>query len=934
MSASTSRGQVRGRTRALARRHLSALCVYVLAGLAFTWPLATQFTTHVTGDGIDDPALAWNLWWIFARLVEQHQPDIFHVDWMFHPIEINLAFYTLTPLNGLLSVPLQGSVSLIVANNLLLLSSFVFGAYGAFLLVFYLLGISSSSERGVHTAAWVALVAGLVYGFASSKLFYASLGQFNIASSQWIPFAVLYLLRMTGLFAPRSGLGRTWNGRAHDVVLAALFLSLQAYAELTYASFLIVFAGLLFGWSVIVHMPRGGFRALLPLVGRFAALGLLFLLAIGPVLGAMLPDMQTEGDFFSSGGGFADVFSADLFGYLMPTRLHPLLGDWVAAQPFPNDKGQHIFLGLAVTLVGILGLIALFRRRGQRAEAWFWLGATLFFWWLTLGPTVRWRGADTGILGPFAVISQLPFFSGNRYPSRYSVMLMLCAAVLVGYGLRWILEGSRPRRARVSVAVLGSFAAVFAFEHVAAPLPLNDFRTPAIYDRVAAQPGDGTVLELPTGWRNGARVLGKSDVLIMMQQWYQTTHGKRRLGGNTSRNPPYKFQYFTEAPLVGDLIALMNSDDPRLAAYLEADWDALVARNADAAQVLDFLGVDSVLLHVDRAPALLQRFVEDVLPLEPMDTWQGDNWQGELSEIRLYAVQTPTSTWSEIDLGAPEATLHLAEGWSAMAADGGIRYATRPQAALLLDLPSQAHTLELTVSSISDAVGVTVNGQRIGTYVPRDGSLSVPIPAGAGAALVDRVELAFGGAPIALTELAQSSTAEGRAIGGTGVTLAPAVSILVRSAGEEVGDFAALFVNGVDYSLNQRGYNLVALTPDGTHLGGATFDTFAGVAQSQAMAAWIQQWPLGTVIAGAVADEASMSLEDTALRALESLGVAGDLRDRFRWSHGFVGAVGAPVGTAVEDMQLIRPAGAYVGIPVDATQVYGGVERIRLHPAR
>ncbi|MEZ4612607.1 MAG: hypothetical protein R2838_20580 [Caldilineaceae bacterium] len=90
------------------RRHLLALGLYI-AALIFTGRCAC-FTTHVTGDGIDDPALAWNLWWIFARLVEQHRLDIFHVDWMFHPIDINLAFYTLTPLNGLLSVPLQKRV--------------------------------------------------------------------------------------------------------------------------------------------------------------------------------------------------------------------------------------------------------------------------------------------------------------------------------------------------------------------------------------------------------------------------------------------------------------------------------------------------------------------------------------------------------------------------------------------------------------------------------------------------------------------------------------------------------------------------------------------------------------------------------------------------------------------------------------------------------
>ena len=84
----------------------------------------------------------------------------------------------------------------------------------------------------------VRFLAGALYAFASSKLFYAALGQGNIASSQWAPFAALYIVRTV-----RPG------GKARDAALAALFLALQAYAEMTYASFLLVFAGLAFVWG-------------------------------------------------------------------------------------------------------------------------------------------------------------------------------------------------------------------------------------------------------------------------------------------------------------------------------------------------------------------------------------------------------------------------------------------------------------------------------------------------------------------------------------------------------------------------------------------------------------------------------------------------------------------------------------------------------------
>ena len=44
---------------------------------------------------------------------------------------------------------------------------------------------------------------------------------------------------------------------------------------------------------------------------------------------AMLPDMRAEGDFWVQGSGFAEVFSADLLGFLVPTMRHPLFGDLV-----------------------------------------------------------------------------------------------------------------------------------------------------------------------------------------------------------------------------------------------------------------------------------------------------------------------------------------------------------------------------------------------------------------------------------------------------------------------------------------------------------------------------------------------------------------------------------------------------------------------------
>ena len=110
------------------------------------------------------------------------------------------------------------------------------------------------------------------------------------------------------------------------------------------------------------------------------------------------------------------------------------------------------------------------------------------------GPRCAGRAADRGIPGPFALVSRLPFFSGNRYPSRYSVMLMLAVAVLAGLGVAWLLGSIRPAAAesqRARLLVVAWLSPLFLFEHLSTPLPLNDFRVPAIYRRLAARTRGG-----------------------------------------------------------------------------------------------------------------------------------------------------------------------------------------------------------------------------------------------------------------------------------------------------------------------------------------------------------------------------------------------------------------------------------------------------------
>jgi len=273
------------------RRNLLALMLFALLALGLTWPLLPHILSHVPGDGIDDPALAWNLWWVKTSLIDMPAHNPFAGSSLFYPIGINLAFYTLTLLNGLLSIPLQSAVNLILTNNLLLLSSFVLSGFGAYLLareLFWQLGRKTDSN-----STYAALLAGIIYAFASAKLFYAALGQFNIASSQWLPFVALYLLR--GL-RPRIM-------RPHEGFMLGLFLILQTWAELTYGTFAVLLIALATiaaallalknweGWRTWWQRTRS------PILNAALAAAM-FTIALLPYLANMLPDMQVNGDFW------------------------------------------------------------------------------------------------------------------------------------------------------------------------------------------------------------------------------------------------------------------------------------------------------------------------------------------------------------------------------------------------------------------------------------------------------------------------------------------------------------------------------------------------------------------------------------------------------------------------------------------------------------
>ena len=335
-----------------------------------------------------------------------------------------------------------------------------------------------------------------------------------------------------------------------------------------------------------------------------------------------------------------------------------------------------------------------------------------------------------------------------------------------------------------------------------------------------------------------------------------------------------------------------------------------------------FTEVRFIMVHHNAMPAETEAALLDLLPLEEVAT-DGD--------LVLYRVTGDLTDPREFAVGEDSGRMALAEGWSPpnISEPAPVEptpvFAQRREARLLLPLPAGPARIRLNMGALApdQTATLVVDGRPMGTQPVPDapGWVVFDVAADPARPPLSDVRLRFGAVQPVAT-LAQTFSRAGP--GG----------LLVRSAGQETGDFGHIYLNGAEVSLNRRGYNLVALDGrDGHLLDRVAFDTHLDPSASVALAAWINALPEGAVVAGAARDEASMNLTDEAVAALRTLGVTSDLRGRFRWGHAFIGARGPDTWAAPQEaLDGIRPAQVSFGLPLSEPQIAAQLFNIVIEP--
>lgn len=634
---------------------------FIGVALLQAWPLPVRLSTHLTGNpGGDTGSYVWNLWVFRYELVEL-QTTPFKTETILSlngPTDLSLHNYTIA--SALLAAPLVPVLGLVATFNLVYLLNVALAGIGMFLLVRHV-----HKRHGVGVAeAWLA---GLLFA-CSPFLVARSTAHFSLVAAAPLPFFMLCFDRAWQQHRARdaaaAGVCLAWAGFSdpyyaiYCVMLAAAVIArdvsvsrvtstdsthriaLRALDVLLWSAVAVVLvvAGMDLGevriGSVVISMhslytpvlvltllaaarwvaaarPRVRWSPSLTgwqfvsLVGVVAVVGALFL---SPQLVA-IAERASDGRMVHVAVPWrSSAPGLDAVSFLLPNPNHPLaptgLVDWLTRQPghFEENVASIPWTAIAVILLAW--------RLGARARSRFWLGVTLLFAAMALGPFIRVAGLDTYIPTPWTFLRYVPVVAEARMPARMAVIVVMGVAVLFAGALATITARAPAKRRWILMGV----GLALAFELLPAPRQLYAATVPSVYEVVARDPAPTMVLELPFGVRDGLSSFGD---YTARSQFHQTFHGKPLVGGAMSRVSDRKKEFYRNWPLLN---ALMQLSEPQ--AVVTAVPEPVIASGRD---FVERVNLGYVIMETARVRPELRAFAVTAMRLELID--EGDGYE-------------------------------------------------------------------------------------------------------------------------------------------------------------------------------------------------------------------------------------------------------------------------------------------------------------------
>jgi hypothetical protein len=633
------------------RPHVGALLAYAILALAFTWPLPLHLATHLTGSPEGDTGVyVWNQW-VFQHEILAHHANPYFTDRILALTgPANLSLNNYTTFANLLALPLVGFLGVVATFNMVYLVMTVFSGYAMFLL-------ARDMTRGANYEAWLA---GALFAW-SPMLATRGAGHFSLVAAAPLPLFVLLLMRADRQRRLRdaAALGlmlalALWSDVYYSVYCLILTVAYVAWRIVRVErrpaaggyrqqrwrvvdAMILCVSGLVltilisggwvttgFGWRISVHqlytpvlvltalalvrMARGYRARMAPIsLSEFLSTARLALCAGLVAVVPLVPLLYAVGILIAGGQWVSPTIywrsspsGVDLLGIVLPNPNHLFAPEawraWLSSRP---DGYLESVASLPLTAVVVLWLAW---RNGWRAPR-LWVVLWLVFAWMALGPFLHVAGVNTYVPGPWALLRYVPLVGLARNPARFAVLTMLALAILFAAAMNFLRETGMTGRPWLRWAI----GAAVMLELLPIPRDVYSARFPAIYDRVAADPRDIRVLELPFGVRDGIFSVGN---YTARTQFYQTRHGKAVFGGDLSRVSERRVAAIRSYPMLNALIRASEGEtlDPAVIDTLARQGPEFVA----------YGNIGYVVIDRARASPALVDFVARTLRLEEL----------------------------------------------------------------------------------------------------------------------------------------------------------------------------------------------------------------------------------------------------------------------------------------------------------------------------
>jgi len=437
--------------------YATASTIYLVVAFALFLPIIKNPFNTLVGSTYDVYQNMWNYWWIKYAII--NHLSIYYTQLLGWPYGVNLAYMTLQPITGLVSIPFQ-SVSLPFAYNAMFFLGFLVTGIGA-----YALAKLFTSNK------YSAFIAGFIFTFSAFHIA-QSYGHAQWFFIGWIALFFYFFIKMiegNGLEKYEMALG------AGIMFTLVVFMGDVEPGIITAIAALVI----LLMYALLKDMRKKflDIRLLYALAIMIAVTLILGSLGFYHILSAVLSSRSAttinEMNTLQNNMQWSD----NLFSFFLPSYYNSIFYGYAVHDYYyiygiggPQDRVSYIgYIAMALALYGAY-------KSFDKSK--IWLAVAIVFFLLALGPFVEIGPINTYIPTLYIVYHALPIVNFVREPGRFDVVVELAIAIIAAIGFDALQKRARITSGKKLYALVAVICLAYLIE--SAGIPINSTFTPHI----------------------------------------------------------------------------------------------------------------------------------------------------------------------------------------------------------------------------------------------------------------------------------------------------------------------------------------------------------------------------------------------------------------------------------------------------------------------